>query len=79
MRTEQGASQTAIIIGACIIAAAILIAAGYRPRLGRVWRAFMWLAIIAVVVFGGLHVIAVYFEPVPREAATPVPGVKVRH
>lgn len=30
------------------------------------------------VVFGGLYVMAVFFEPQPRETSTPVPGVKVR-
>jgi len=30
------------------------------------------------VVFGGLYVMAVFFEPEPRETSTPVPGVKVR-
>ena len=30
------------------------------------------------VVFGGLYLMSVYFEPVPKETATPVPGVNVR-
>ena len=33
---------------------------------------------IAAVVFGGLYVISVFFEPEPKERATLVPGVKVR-
>ena len=35
--------------------------------------------VAAVLVVGGLYVLAVYFEPVPKETSTPVPGVKVRH
>jgi hypothetical protein len=34
--------------------------------------------IAGAVVFGGLYVMAVYFEPEPRETSTPVPGVKIR-
>jgi hypothetical protein len=34
--------------------------------------------VIGVVVFGGLYVLQAFFEPVPKETATPVPGVKVR-
>ena len=34
--------------------------------------------VVGAVVFGGLYVMAVYFEPEPRETSTPVPGVKVR-
>lgn len=34
--------------------------------------------IVSAVVFGGLYVMAVFFEPVPKETSTPVPGVKVR-
>ena len=30
------------------------------------------------VVFGGLYLMAVFFEPVPKETSTPVPGVKIR-
>jgi hypothetical protein len=30
------------------------------------------------VVFGGLYLMQAFFEPVPKETATPVPGVKVR-
>jgi hypothetical protein len=34
--------------------------------------------ILSAVVFGGLYVMAVFFEPQPRETSTPVPGVKLR-
>ena len=34
--------------------------------------------VIAGIVYGGLYTLAVYFEPVPQEVSTPVPGVKVR-
>ena len=34
--------------------------------------------IMGAVVFGGLYAMSVFFEPVPKETATPVPGVKVR-
>jgi hypothetical protein len=34
--------------------------------------------VVGAVVFGGLYIMAVYFEPEPRETSTPVPGVKVR-
>ena len=34
--------------------------------------------IMGAVVFGGLYVMQAFFEPVPKETATPVPGVKVR-
>jgi len=34
--------------------------------------------IVGAVVFGGLYIMAVVFEPVPKETSTPVPGVKVR-
>jgi len=34
--------------------------------------------IIGAVVFGGLYLLQAYFEPVPRETATPVPGIKIR-
>ena len=33
---------------------------------------------MGAVVFGGLYAMSVFFEPVPKETATPVPGVKVR-
>ena len=34
--------------------------------------------LIGGVVFGGLYFVSVFFEPVPKETATPVPGIKVR-
>jgi hypothetical protein len=34
--------------------------------------------IMGAVVFGGLYAMQRFFEPVPKETATPVPGVKVR-
>jgi hypothetical protein len=43
------------------------------------FRFLLVAGIAGAVVFGGLYVMAVYFEPVPRETSTPVPGVKVRH
>lgn len=30
------------------------------------------------VVLGGLYVLAVHFEPEPKEVSKPVPGVKIR-
>ncbi|MCL4766780.1 MAG: hypothetical protein KJZ80_11140 [Hyphomicrobiaceae bacterium] len=33
---------------------------------------------VALIVYGGLYALAVYFEPEPHEVSTPVPGVKVR-
>lgn len=34
--------------------------------------------VVGGVIFGGLYVLAVFFEPVPKETSTPVPGIKVR-
>jgi hypothetical protein len=34
--------------------------------------------IVGSVVFGALYAIQAFFEPIPKETATPVPGVKVR-
>jgi hypothetical protein len=34
--------------------------------------------ILGAVVFGGLYAMAVFFEPVPKETSTPLPGVKLR-
>jgi hypothetical protein len=34
--------------------------------------------ILGGVVYGGLYAIQAFLEPVPKETATPVPGVKVR-
>ena len=33
---------------------------------------------MVAVVFGGLYAMQAFFEPVPKETTTPVPGVKVR-
>lgn len=30
------------------------------------------------LLFGGLYVLAVHFEPQPKEVSKPVPGVKIR-
>jgi hypothetical protein len=43
------------------------------------FRFLVVVGVAATVVLGGLYVLAVYFEPEPRETSTPVPGVKVRH
>ncbi len=34
--------------------------------------------ILVAAVYGGLYVMAVFFEPVPKETSTNVPGVKIR-
>jgi hypothetical protein len=40
---------------------------------------FLFVAgVLGAVVFGGLYAMQAFFEPVPKETATPVPGVKVR-
>jgi len=42
---------------------------------------FRFLAVVGImgaVVYGGLYAIQAFFEPVPKETATPVPGIKVR-
>jgi hypothetical protein len=36
------------------------------------------LGLLSAVVFGGLYVLATYFEPQPREVVQPVPNVKVK-
>jgi hypothetical protein len=33
---------------------------------------------VGAAVFGALYAMQAFFEPVPKETATPVPGVKVR-
>lgn len=35
-------------------------------------------AVLAVIVYGGLYALAVFFEPEVKEVSVPVPGVKVR-
>jgi len=42
------------------------------------FRVLVVAAIMGAAVFGGLYAIQAFFEPVPKETATPVPGVKVR-
>jgi hypothetical protein len=42
---------------------------------------FRFLAItivLAIMAYGGLYALAIYFEPEPKEVTTPVLGVKVR-
>jgi hypothetical protein len=40
---------------------------------------FLFVAgLLSGIAFGGLYVLAHYFEPVPREVSKPVPGVKIR-
>jgi hypothetical protein len=34
--------------------------------------------IVGAVIYGGLYAMQAFFEPAPKETATPVPGVKVR-
>lgn len=34
--------------------------------------------ILGAVLYGGLYAMQAFFEPVPKETATPVPGIKVR-
>lgn len=41
-------------------------------------RFLLFAGVLGTVVFGGLYVMAVVFEPEPKETSTPVPGVKVR-
>ncbi len=41
------------------------------------FRFLMITGAIAVIVYGGLYALAIYFEPVPHEVSTPVPGIKV--
>ena len=42
------------------------------------FRVLVVAGIMGAAVFGGLYAIQAFFEPVPKETATPVPGVKVR-
>jgi hypothetical protein len=54
--------------------------AGKEPlrHMPSLMRFLLFAGIVGAVVFGGLYAVAVFFEPVPRETSTPVPGVKVR-
>lgn len=42
------------------------------------FRFLVFAGILGAVVYGGMYAMQAFFEPVPRETATPVPGVKVR-
>ncbi len=42
------------------------------------FRFLFVVGLFAGLVLGGLYVLAVYFEPVPKEISKPVPGVKIR-
>lgn len=42
------------------------------------FRFLFVVGVLCAAVYGGLYVLAVFFEPVPRETSTAVPGVKVR-
>jgi hypothetical protein len=42
------------------------------------FRFLLFAGVLVGAIYGGLYVMAVFFEPVPREAVTAVPGVKVR-
>ncbi len=42
------------------------------------FRFLMVTGVLALIVYGGLFALAVYFEPESREVSTPVHGVKVR-
>lgn len=33
---------------------------------------------LAAVTYGGLYVMAVYFEPEPKEVRKPLPGIQIR-
>jgi hypothetical protein len=42
------------------------------------FRFLLVVGALAAITFGGLYVMATYFEPEPREVSKAVPGVKVR-
>ena len=42
------------------------------------FRFLFVLGLLAAVTFGGLFVMAEFFEPQPKEISQPVPGVKIR-
>ncbi len=42
------------------------------------FRFIVVLGVLAAVGLGGLYLLAVHFEPEPKEVTKPVPGVKVR-
>ncbi len=41
-------------------------------------RFVLTMGILAAVVFGGLYILATYFEPMPKATSVSVPGVKIR-
>jgi hypothetical protein len=41
-------------------------------------RFLVVVGVLGAIVIGGLYVMAVFFEPEPKETTTPLPGVKVR-
>lgn len=41
-------------------------------------RFLIVIGVLSAVTVGGLYVLAVYFEPVPKEVTQPLPGLKVR-
>ena len=42
------------------------------------FRFLFVLGLLAAMTFGGLFVMAEFFEPSPKEISQPVPGVKIR-
>lgn len=42
------------------------------------FRFLFVVATLAGITAGGLYVLAVFFEPVPKEVTQPLPGVKIR-
>ncbi|MGE0852509.1 MAG: hypothetical protein AB7O44_23270 [Hyphomicrobiaceae bacterium] len=42
------------------------------------FRFLVFAGIVGAVLYGALYAMQMFFEPVPKETATPVPGVKVR-
>ncbi len=42
------------------------------------FRFLMIAGTLGALVAGGLYILAVEFEPVPREVSKPVPGVKIK-
>ena len=41
-------------------------------------RFLLLVGILGAVAYGGLYLTALFFEPVPKETITNVPGVKIR-
>jgi len=42
------------------------------------FRFLFIVGMVSAIVVGGLYVLAIYFEPEPREVSKPVAGVKIR-